>query len=51
MQHDLIQRKRLLEELALRIAESPVTVLLGARQVGKTTLARLFCGAQRGGVV
>ncbi|MDD4019889.1 MAG: ATP-binding protein, partial [Kiritimatiellae bacterium] len=43
----MIQRKRLLEELALRIAESPVTVLLGARQVGKTTLARLFCGGRK----
>ena len=44
MQHELVQRKRLLGELALRSGESPVTVLLGARQVGKTTLARLFCG-------
>jgi hypothetical protein len=43
MQHDWVQRSELLEELALRIAESPVTVLLGARQVGKTTLARMFC--------
>ena len=33
----------MLEELELRVAESPVTVLLGARQVGKTTLARMFC--------
>lgn len=33
----------MLRELALRSAEAPVTVLLGARQVGKTTLARLFC--------
>ncbi len=42
MQHTEISRKSLMEALALRCAESPVTVLLGARQVGKTTLARLF---------
>lgn len=36
----------MLKELALRSGESPVTVLLGARQVGKTTLARLFCGGR-----
>lgn len=42
MQHKVVERKRLLSELATRVAESPVTVLLGARQVGKTTLARLF---------
>jgi uncharacterized protein len=43
MQHGLIERRRLLDELAVRCAEAPVTVLLGARQVGKTTLARMFC--------
>lgn len=43
MQHIKIQRKRLLEALSVRCAESPATVLLGARQVGKTTLANLFC--------
>lgn len=35
-----IGRAALLEELKLRLAESPVVALLGARQVGKTTLAR-----------
>ncbi len=33
----------MLRELALRSGEAPVTVLLGARQVGKTTLAHMFC--------
>lgn len=35
-----VQRLALLAELRLRLAESPVLALLGARQVGKTTLAR-----------
>ena len=43
MEHEFVQRKSLLDALALRISESPVTVLLGARQVGKSTLARMFC--------
>jgi ATPase subunit of ABC transporter with duplicated ATPase domains len=34
-----IGRSRLLDEVLLRLRESPVVVLLGARQVGKTTLA------------
>lgn len=42
MQHSLIERRRLLEQLRIRVEESPVTVLLGSRQVGKTTLARMF---------
>ncbi len=33
------ERKALLEALRVRLAESPVVALLGARQVGKTTLA------------
>ncbi len=32
-----ILRKVLLREIELRLGESPVTALLGARQVGKTT--------------
>lgn len=35
-----ISRKRLLERIKRYLTVSPVTVLLGARQVGKTTLAR-----------
>lgn len=35
----LLARPRLLEEVLLRLRESPAVVLLGARQVGKTTLA------------
>lgn len=42
MQHRLIHRKSLLDEVSTRVGESPVTVLLGARQVGKTTLARML---------
>jgi predicted AAA+ superfamily ATPase len=34
-----ILRKRLLDSTLLRLRESPVVTLLGARQVGKTTLA------------
>ncbi|MSU49635.1 MAG: ATP-binding protein [Opitutus sp.] len=33
------ERKTLLEAIRVRLAESPVVALLGARQVGKTTLA------------
>lgn len=36
-----IARARLLNEVMVRLAESPVTILLGARQTGKTTLARM----------
>jgi predicted AAA+ superfamily ATPase len=35
----IIQRTRLLSEVILRLEESPSVALLGARQVGKTTLA------------
>lgn len=35
----ILARSRLLAELRQRLAESPVVALLGARQVGKTTLA------------
>lgn len=42
MQHVLIYRKSLLDGVAVRCEESLVTVLLGARQVGKTTLARML---------
>lgn len=44
MQHELIKRDALMGKLALCCDEAPVAVLLGARQVGKTTLARMFCG-------
>jgi hypothetical protein len=40
MQHENVARRRLVEAVSTALAESPVTVLLGARQVGKTTLAR-----------
>ena len=35
----LIARKPILEAIRVRLAESPVVAMLGARQVGKTTLA------------
>ena len=35
-----IERKTLLKGMRVRLAESPVVALLGARQVGKTTLAQ-----------
>jgi hypothetical protein len=35
-----VARLKLQDEVLLRLAESPVVTLLGARQVGKTTLAR-----------
>ena len=38
MQHQ-IERQALLEAIRVRLGESPVLALLGARQVGKTTLA------------
>lgn len=38
---DEVARNRLLDEVTVRLAESPVTILLGARQTGKTTLARM----------
>lgn len=41
IQH-LIPRDSLLDRVRLSVREFPVTVLLGARQVGKTTLARQF---------
>jgi predicted AAA+ superfamily ATPase len=36
-----VARTGLLDEVTVRLAESPVTILLGARQTGKTTLARM----------
>ena len=36
-----IPRPRLIHQILLGLKESPVTALLGARQTGKTTLARI----------
>lgn len=41
-----IPRSALLREVSLRLEEAPVTVLLGARQTGKTTLARMVAREQ-----
>jgi predicted AAA+ superfamily ATPase len=41
----MLRRTSLERTLQEALAESPVTVLLGARQVGKTTLARQIAGA------
>lgn len=48
MQHKEIIRNRLLAAVGMRVAESPATALLGARQVGKTTLAEAFCAGRDG---
>jgi hypothetical protein len=45
MEH-IIPRQRLLTEIESCLRASPVTVLLGARQVGKTTLARMVAAGQ-----
>ena len=41
-------RQRLLDATLWRLSQSPVTALLGARQVGKTTLARQIVAAWEG---
>lgn len=38
----MIARKREIEEIKQKLSVFPVTAILGARQTGKTTLARLF---------
>ena len=43
----MIHRPDYLQQLATAVQRSPVTSLLGARQCGKTTLARMF-GEERG---
>ena len=43
-----INRSFLLEDIRVRLAESPVVALLGARQVGKTTLAEQVAAAWAG---
>ena len=46
----MIDRKAHLRRLATLVSRNPITAILGARQVGKTTLARQF-GERRGGAV
>jgi predicted AAA+ superfamily ATPase len=43
----MIDRPSYLEQLAIAVRRSPVTALLGPRQCGKTTLARLFGTGQQ----
>ena len=43
-----VRRLRHLRRLTLLLRESPVVALLGARQIGKTTLARQLAAARRG---
>ena len=38
----MIERKSYLEQLSVAVRRSPITALLGPRQCGKTTLARMF---------
>jgi predicted AAA+ superfamily ATPase len=40
-----IERDSLKIEILEKLNESPAVALLGARQVGKTTLAREICGS------
>jgi len=42
----MIERRRQLQGLARRLSRNPVVAILGARQVGKTTLARAFAAGQ-----
>lgn len=46
----LVDRQRDLAALTTLLRQFPVVALLGARQVGKTTLARQFAARQRGAV-
>lgn len=50
MRHS-IQRGQLLDSIRVRLAESPVVTLLGARQVGKTTLAEQVASGWEGPTV
>jgi predicted AAA+ superfamily ATPase len=43
----MIPRKQLLDRIALRLKNSPAVALLGPRQCGKTTLARLIAAKER----
>ncbi len=47
----MIQRTQALEELAWLFTTFPVVAIIGARQVGKTTLARAFAGREIGPVL
>ncbi len=42
MHDNLVQRGKLIDAVRQGLDECPIVVLLGARQVGKTTLARMF---------
>lgn len=44
----MIDRPREIETLRRLVARNPVVGIIGARQVGKTTLARSFVGQMRG---
>ena len=44
---NMIDRTHYLERLTTAIGRSPITALLGPRQVGKTTLARLLAQENR----
>lgn len=43
----MLHRPAFLERLRVAVRRSPVTALLGPRQCGKTTLARVFAGGQK----
>ena len=46
----LIQRQHERDDLRTLLRRNPVVAIVGARQVGKTTLARMFAADYRGPV-
>ena len=46
----MIERVRHLRQVKLLLRQFPVVAILGARQVGKTTLARRLVSGRKGGV-
>lgn len=46
--HDMLARDRHVREVERRLRENPVVAVIGARQVGKTTLAALVTDRRRG---
>ena len=45
--HNSIPRARLVQQIRKSLTAAPVTVLLGARQIGKTTLARMVAEGRK----
>jgi predicted AAA+ superfamily ATPase len=43
----MIERSKYLKQLQIATTRSPITAILGPRQCGKTTLARMFCRGRK----